>query len=432
MGNREWVQRSLKTLWHPCSQMKIYESAPPIPVKTAQGVWLTDYEGNRYLDAISSWWVNLFGHGNSQIAEAITRQLHTLDHVMLAGCTHAPVVELSERLSKLTQGQLGHAFYGSDGASATEIALKMSAHYWRNQNQPQKNQFLCLKNGYHGETIGALGVTQVPLFREAYGPLIRPAFAIDAPDLRIPGSEAESLHRLEDHLCQHHSQIAALIVEPLIQAAAGMVFHSPSWLTHAFDLCQQYQVHFIADEIAVGFGRSGTFLAMEQAGRTPDFLCLSKGITGGLLPLSVVLTRSSIYQAFLHEDVAQAFLHSHSYTGNPLACAAALAVLGIFEEQKIIRHNQERIPVLEGIAHPLRQDPRVSHYRQLGMIWAFDVPSAPDGFAGRFHQAALKQGLLLRPIGSTVYFMPPYVISDEEFSFLVKGVLSALDEVCPK
>lgn len=429
MSNQEWIRRSLDSLWHPCSQMKAYELTPPLPIRSAAGVWLTDYEGAQYLDAVSSWWVNLFGHGHPRIIEAITHQVKTLDHVMLAGCTHAPVVELSERLARLTRGELGHAFYGSDGASATEIALKMSAHFWRHQGHPEKNQFASLAEGYHGETLGALGVTQVPLFREAYGELIRAGRAIPAPDSRVPGSEAAALDALHQHLKAHHHELAALIVEPLVQAAAGMVFHSPEYLAQAFDLCQQYQVHFIADEIAVGFGRTGSFLAMEQSGRVPDFLCLSKGITGGVLPLSVVLTRDLVYQAFLHDEVARGFLHSHSYTGNPLACAAALAVLDIFEQDQVIAANRERLSTFESLVQPLAEHPRVANYRQRGMIWAFDITDTPPDFARSFHQAALGKGLLLRPIGSTLYFMPPYVISDAEFHQLCQGARVALDEV---
>ncbi|MDE2260273.1 MAG: aminotransferase class III-fold pyridoxal phosphate-dependent enzyme, partial [Betaproteobacteria bacterium] len=295
MNNQDLLQRSHAAVWHPCTQMKWHESFPIIPIRKGEGVWLFDYEGRRYLDGVSSWWVNLFGHRNPRIVAALRDQLDQLEHVMLAGFTHEPVVRLSEQLSALTAQRLGHCFYGSDGASATEVALKMSAHFWLNQGKPAKTGFIALSNSYHGETLGALGVTDVPLFREAYAPLIRNSVILPSPDSRLgPEAGQQSLAALQHHLERHHDQTAALIVEPLIQAAAGMVFHDAEFLRKAHQLCQRYQIHLIADEIAVGFGRAGTFFAHEQADITPDFLCLSKGITGGFLPLSVVMTTDTV------------------------------------------------------------------------------------------------------------------------------------------
>ncbi|MGH8459576.1 MAG: adenosylmethionine--8-amino-7-oxononanoate transaminase, partial [Nevskiales bacterium] len=345
------IRRSLRHVWHPCTQMKLHQSQPGqpavplVPIARAEGVWLYDFEGQRYLDGISSWWVNLFGHNHPHIKAALCDQLDRLDHVMLAGFTHQPVVELSERLGALTG--LGHAFYGSDGASATEIALKMSAHYWRNTGRPQKCRFIGLAGGYHGETVGALAVTDIAIFREAYAPLVRLAATVPSPDARGagPGENAADVARrsagaLEAWLAEHHKETAALIVEPLVQCAAGMAMHDAAYLREARALCDRYEVHLIADEIMTGFGRTGTFFAHEQAAIHPDFLCLSKGITGGYLPLSVVMTRDAIYQAFYDEDVTRGFLHSHSYTGNPLACRAALATLDIFAEDRVIEANR--------------------------------------------------------------------------------------------
>ena len=428
MSNREWLERSLGAVWHPCTQMKWHETLPLLPVERAQGVWLYDFEGRRYLDGVSSWWVNLFGHGHPDIVAALHDQLQRLEHVMLAGFTHEAVVRLSERLSRATGGALGHCFYGSDGASATEMALKMSAHYWRNRGRPHKSEFLALAGSYHGETLGALGVTDVPLFRDAYAPLIRRARVLPSPDERLgPQAAADSLAALERHLSTHDS-VAALILEPLVQAAAGMVFYDPAFLREAHRICSRYDVHLIADEIAVGFGRTGSFFAHEQAGITPDFLCLSKGITGGFLPLSVVMTRDDIYGAFYDDDIARGFLHSHSYTGNALACRAALAVLDLFERDDVIAANRSRQPRLEALAAPLKADGRVRNFRHRGMIWAFEVAASGGDFSRRFHKAALARGVLLRPIGSTVYFMPPYVISDGEFQFMVEVAMQALDE----
>ncbi|MDE2132722.1 MAG: adenosylmethionine--8-amino-7-oxononanoate transaminase [Betaproteobacteria bacterium] len=428
MRNREWLERSRAAVWHPCTQMKWHERLPLMPIQKAQGVWLYDFEGQRFLDGVSSWWVNLFGHGHPRIVAALEDQLRQLEHVMLAGFTHEAVIRLSERLGAATGGALGHCFYGSDGASATEMALKMSAHYWRNAGRPQKTEFIALAGSYHGETLGALGVTDVPLFREAYAPLIRRCHILPSPDARL-GTQAaqESLVALE-RLLQSTDTLAALIVEPLVQAAAGMVFYEPDFLKQAATLCRRYGVHLIADEIAVGFGRTGSFFAHEQAGITPDFLCLSKGITGGFLPLSVVMTKDEIFQAFYDDDISRGFLHSHSYTGNALACRAALAVLDLFEEDGVIAANRSRAPRLEALVAPLRSHPRVVNFRNKGMIWAFEVAGAPPDFSRRFHQAALANSVLLRPIGSTVYFMPPYTISDDEFRLMVDVTLRSLDE----
>ncbi len=430
MNNLDLLQRSHAAVWHPCTQMKWHESFPLLPIRKGEGVWLFDYEGQRYLDGVSSWWVNLFGHGNKRIVAALRDQLDRLEHVMLAGFTHEPVVQLSERLAALTSQRLGHCFYGSDGASATEVALKMSAHFWRNQGRPAKTGFIALSNSYHGETLGALGVTDVPLFREAYASLIKNCVILPSPDSRLgPQAGQHSLEALQHHLEKYHDQTAALIMEPLIQAAAGMVFHDAEFLRKAHQLCQRYQIHMIADEIAVGFGRTGTFFAHEQAGITPDFLCLSKGITGGFLPLSVVMTTNAIYQAFYDDRLARGFLHSHSYTGNALACRAALAVLDIFKEDNVIETNRARQAQFNAMTAALSQHPGISNFRQRGMIWAFEVNSGRADFAREFHHAALQHQLLLRPIGSTVYFMPPYIITDAEFQHLVDATLASLNQV---
>lgn len=430
------LERSLRAVWHPCTQMKAHETLPLIPVSHAKGVWLYDHDGRRYLDAVSSWWVNLFGHAHPRINAALRDQLERLEHVMLAGFTHAPVVELSERLSALTGGALGHCFYASDGASAVEIALKMSQHYWRNLGQPEKNRYLHLAGSYHGETVGALAVTDVAIFRDAYAPLLRTATVLPSPDARlaVEGETAADYARrcaevLDEHLRQHHHEIAALIVEPLVQCAQGMAMHDPEYLRRARASCQRYGVHFIADEIAVGCGRTGTFFASEQMeGVWPDFICLSKGISGGYLPLSLVMTTDEVYQAFYDDETARGFLHSHSYTGNPLACRAALATLDIFHDDAVLARNRERSAGFTEQMAELRHHPRVRNFRNRGMIWAFDVDTSAPGFARAAFACALQHELLLRPIGHTVYFMPPYVIQEEEMRLLLRGTLRVIDE----
>ena len=436
----DWVARSLRSVWHPCTQMQHHESVPLIPVSHGRGVWLYDRDGKRYLDAISSWWVNLFGHANPRINAALKDQLDKLEHAMLAGFTHEPVIELSERLSALTGHALGHAFYASDGASAVEIALKMSFHYWRNAGRGEKQEFVCLQGSYHGETIGALAVTDVALFKDAYGPLLRAARVVESPDARNAqdGESAQDVARraaadVERLFAERADSIAAIIVEPLVQCATGMAMHDPLYLQLLRELCDRYGVHLIADEIAVGCGRTGSFFACEQAAIWPDFLCLSKGISGGYLPLSLVLTRDDIYQAFYSADITRGFLHSHSYTGNPLACRAALATLDIFKEDDVLNRNKARAGKLTEALRPLAQHERVRNFRQRGMIWAFDA-AEPDAaraatFSRRFFSAAVDNELLLRPIGRTVYLMPPYVLDDEDTAGLADRTRRVFDTV---
>jgi len=430
------VARSLAAVWHPCTQMQHHETMPLVPLSHGKGAWLYDPQGKRYLDAISSWWVNLFGHANPHITNALKDQLDKLEHAMLAGFTHEPVVALSEQLAERTGHVLGHCFYASDGASAVEIALKMSFHYWRNSGRSDKQEFVCLQHSYHGETVGALRVTDVPLFRDAYGPLLQPAHVIATPDARTARNGESGIDvalraaaEFETLLQQRADKIAAVIVEPLVQCAAGMAMHDPVYLAELRRLCDQYQVHLIADEIAVGCGRTGTFFACEQAGVWPDFLCLSKGISGGYLPLSLVMTRDAIYRAFYDTDIRRGFLHSHSYTGNPLACRAALATLAIFDHDNVIENNRSRAHRMTEALLPLAAHRKVSHFRQRGMIWAFDVDTPDPAFARRFFTAALKHEMLLRPIGRTVYLMPPYILDDAEIALLAERTHVVLNDV---
>ena len=436
MNNKAWLQRSLDSVWHPCTQMKQHPALPLVPIARGEGIWLEDFEGKRYLDGISSWWVNLFGHGNPEINAAITDQLSRLEHVMLAGFTHAPAIELAERLSARTGHILGHAFFASDGASATEIALKMSFHAWQNAGQTEKCEFVCLSGSYHGETIGALSVTDIPLFSEAYAQLIRSEHVhlAPSPDARLaqPGETAidvanHAANALEQLFKERQGKIAAIIIEPLVQCATGMAMHDPHYLKRVRALCNEHQVHLICDEIAVGFGRTGSFFAHEQAGIRPDLLCLSKGITGGYLPLSVVLCGEAIYQAFWHDDTRRGFLHSHSYTGNLLACRAALATLDIFEKHDVLGANRKLSAHITQRLRAIAMHSRVKNFRHRGMIWAADVDTDLPDFNRRFFAQALQRGLLMRPIGNTIYLMPPYILTTAEADWMADQALAALN-----
>ena len=433
-ANTDWLDRSRRAVWHPCTQMKVHEALPLVPIARGEGAWLYDFDGRRYLDAVSSWWVNLFGHANPRIGAAVADQLSRLEHVLLAGFTHEPVVLLSERLAALAPPGLGHVFYGSDGASATEIALKMAFHYWKNRDQPEKTGFVSLAGSYHGETLGALAVTDVAIFRDTYAPLLMRNAIVPSPDARgaAPGESAREVavraaKALEAHLAGNHQKIAAMIVEPLVQGATGMAMYDPHYLVLARELCTRYDVLLIADEIMTGFGRTGTLFACEQAAIAPDLLCLSKGITGGYLPLSCVLTTDAVYAAFYADDVARGFLHSHSYTGNALACRAALAVLDIFRDDDVIAANRDRAMRWTRLAAPLAAHRRVRNFRHCGMIWAFDVDVERPDFARWCFVEAMARGLLLRPIGHTIYFMPPYIVTDDEFALLAARTSEILD-----
>lgn len=436
MNHHDWLDRSLHAVWHPCSQMKLHATGalPLIAVARGQGAWLYDYAGRRYLDAISSWWVNLFGHAHPHINAAIAQQLEQLEHVILAGFTHAPVVELSERLAALTEHTLGHCFYASDGSSAVEIALKMSFHAWRNQGQGEKTQFISLAGGYHGETQGTLAVGDVALYKEIYAPLLRQAIVAPSPDARqaAPGETAAAVAQraaaaLAAVLEARHSQIAAVIVEPLVQGATGMAMYDPEYLRQIRTLCDRYQIHLIADEIMVGFGRTGTLFAHEQAGIRPDFLCLSKGLTGGYLPLSVVMTTDAVYAAFYDDALTRGFLHSHSYTGNPLACRAALATLDLLAEDDRLNRNRAFAARFTALLEPLARHRQARHFRHCGMIWAVDIATNAPDFRLRFYREALQREILLRPLGTTLYFMPPYILDDQEAVLLAERAVAALD-----
>ena len=431
MKNQHYIDRSLKSLWNPCTQMKIQQAQSIIPIRRGEGVWLYDYDDKKYLDAISSWWVNLFGHNQSEIKKFITDQLDLVEHIMLAGLTHEPAINLSEKLSTLTN--LGHAFYGSDGSNAIEIAIKMSVHYWKNKSQPKKNKIIYLENSYHGETLGALSVTDIKLFRKNYASLIKKNNPIKTPDWRYAdkGETAESyalrcIRDLEIYLQENHQYIAAFILEPLVQCATGMGMYHSVYLRKARELCTQYEIHLIDDEIAVGFGRTGKMFAFEHANIKPDFICLSKGLTGGYLPLSAVLTTDEIYMAFYENKIEKGFLHSHSYTGNPLACSAALGTLSYFEGHDVINQNNKTSAYISERMKILATLP-ISNTRNIGMIWAFDLEEVTKKTLKKISMKAIDRGLLIRPIGQTIYFMPPYVINHDEIDFMIDTMLEVIE-----
>ena len=428
MNNTEISARDLRHIWHPCTQMKDHEFLPMIPIKRGEGIYLEDFDGRRYIDAISSWWVNLFGHANPVISDALKRQSETLEHVILAGFTHEPIVRLSERLVGLAPEGLTRCFYADNGSSAVEVALKMAYHFYRNLGE-ERPVFLSLTNSYHGETIGALSVGDVELYKETYEPLLIRSLQTPVPEDQSEEAAVRAADVLQSILEREGHRIAALIVEPLVQGAGGMHMYHPRYLREARRLCDKYDVLLIADEIMTGFGRTGTMFACEQAGITPDFMTLSKGITGGYLPLSVTMTSEKIYQAFYCDyNLYKAFLHSHSYTGNALACACANATLDIFERDNVIENNRKRSEAMaKRLAH-FETLGNVGAVRQQGMIAAVELEGyAPAERIGlKVYEYGLEHGVLLRPLGSVIYFMPPYIIGEEQIDTMMQVAFDAM------
>ena len=442
-----WRTRDLDVLWHPCTQMREHPGVLPlVPIERGEGAWLVGRDGRRYLDAVSSWWTNLFGHAEARIAGAIARQAHTLEQVILAGFSHQPAVELAEKLLAIAPREPGRAplakvFYADNGSAGVEVALKMAFHWFRNRGEGKRTRFVALHNGYHGETIGALAVGDIPLYRRVYAPLLAEALFAPSPDSYAaePGETAadcaeRAAEGLRELLERHSGEVCALILEPRVQCAGGMRMHDPRYLRRARDLCDAHGVLLIADEIAVGFGRTGTMFACEGAGIQ---LCLSKGLTGVFLPLAAVLATQAIYDGFLDDSRERAFLHSHSYTGNPLACAAALASLAIFDTDDVLARNRATAARMAALAASIVELPHVADVRQAGMIVAFELtrdgdrhaPFEPAARIGlRAYRAALEGGVVLRPLGDTLYWMPPYCIDDEQLHLLARVTRDAILE----
>ncbi len=455
----DWRSRDLAVLWHPCTQMREHhafvaadgrreDALPLVPIARGEGAWLHGFDGRRYLDAVSSWWTNLHGHAEPRIAEAIARQARTLEQVMLAGFSHQPAIELAERLLAIApreenRAPLAKVFYADNGSAGVEVALKMAFHWFRNAGETRRTKFVALQNGYHGETLGALAVGDIPLYRRVYAPLLAEALFAPSPDAYAAragqsaagaaGDAADALARLLD---EHAGEVCALILEPRLQCAGGMRMHDPLYLRRARELCDVHGVFLVADEIATGFGRTGTMFACEQAGVQPDLMCLSKGLTGGFMPLSAVLATQALYDGFLDDSRERAFLHSHSYTGNPLACAAGLASLAIFDEDGVLERNRATAAKMAALAAPLAQLPHVADVRQVGMVLAFELARKPaPAQAGgdkatpfdpalrvglRAYRAAIERGVVLRPLGDVLYWMPPYCIDDAQLELLAQ------------
>ena len=443
-NNHIIVNRDLKVVWHPCTQMKDHEKIPLIPIKEGEGIWLKDYNNNKYIDAISSWWVNLFGHSNPYINKKIIKQLEKLEHVLLAGFTHMPALTLAERLISLSPKNISKCFFADNGSSAIDAAMKMSHHYWKNQGYNKKTKFISLSNSYHGETLGSLSVSNIDLYKKTYKNLMKDTIVVDTPDCYLKNdthTDKEHTKLMFDKMLKaiekNHKVTSAVILEPLVQCAGYMRMYHPIYLKLLREACDKYKLHLIADEIAVGFGRTGTMFAYEKSKITPDIICLSKGITGGYMTLSTILTNDNIYNAFYDEYIKlNAFLHSHSYAANPLACTAANASLDLFEKSNVINNNKILSEYILKSFAEISKHPNVSDVRQHGMITAIELvenksKKIPYNWKERrglrAYEYGLKNNVLIRPLGNVIYFMPPYIIKKKEIDKVINVIHGAID-----
>lgn len=442
----DYVKKDLIYIWHPCGQMKDYEELNPIVIEKGKGVWLYDIHGNKYLDCISSWWTNTLGHSNKRINEAIKKQIDSIEHVIFANFSNKPAIELAEKLVNITPSKLKKVFYSDNGSSAVEIALKMSFHYNMQKGNTKKKRFVALSDAYHGETLGALSVCDIDEFNMVYKPLLLDTIRVEGPDCyrckyncTRDNCNAECFEVMEKCIMENHEEISAVIVEPMVQGAAGMKIYSPIYLKRLRELCDKYDIHLIVDEIAMGFGRTGEMFACNHAQISPDFMCLSKGISAGYMPMSVVLTTDEVYDCFYGDyNDRKSFLHSHTYSGNAMACAIALESLKIFEEDNIIERNKEKGKLIRKLTlEKAKNSEHIGEVRSIGMITAIEIvkdKSSKEGYPWdmrvgyEIYKIALRKGLLLRPIGNVLYFIPPYIISEEEIMFMVNICFQSIEE----
>ncbi len=441
------AKKDLEYIWHPCSQMKDYEELAPIVVKSGKGVYLYDIDGNRYVDVISSWWCNLLGHCNSHISEELKKQADKLEHVIFANFTHEQAIKLCERLSKILPKGLCKFNFTDNGSSAIEAAMKVSFQYHEQTGNPQKTRFMALTDAYHGETIGALSVGDCDLYTKLYKPILMDVIKVKGPDCyRCPygkcrdNCQCECFEQAEKTFAKFGDETSAMLVEPLLQGSAGMKIYPPLYLKKLRELCDKYNVHLIADEIATGYGRTGKMFAFEHAGVSPDIMCLSKGLTGGYMPMAMFVTTQKIYDAFYDDyGTGKAFMHSHTYSGNPLACSCANAVLDLMEDGKILKQAQENAVYFNNIIkEKFLSHKNVGEVRHIGLVNAIELVKNKDtkepldgslrtGY--QIYKKALKKGVILRPLGDVIYFNPPLIIERKDMDFVTDVALECLKEV---
>ncbi len=442
-----WQEEDLKYIWHPCSQMKDYEELPPIVIDHANGINLYDIDGKCYKDVVSSWWCNLLGHCNPRINNAIKSQLDRLEHVIFANFTHKTAITLCQKLVEVLPKGLCKFNFADNGSAAIEMAMKMSFQYHQQTGNTQKKKFMALTDAYHGETIGALSVGACDLYSEIYKPILMDVTRVQAPDCyRCPcgkcrgNCNCECFKFAEKTFEEHGDETCAILVEPLLQGSAGMKIYPPIFLTKLRELCDKYNVHLIADEIATGYGRTGKMFAFDWAGVSPDIMCLSKGLTGGYMPMSICVTTQEIYDAFYADYVTgKAFMHSHTYAGNPLGCSAGIEVLNILKDEKIIEKANKRAVYFNNIISEKFADYKnVGEVRHIGLVNAIELvkdKKTKEPFDSKLrlgyqiYKKALKKSVLLRPLGDIIYFNPPLIIEESDMDFVTDVALECMKEV---
>ncbi|CDE88688.1 TPA: adenosylmethionine--8-amino-7-oxononanoate transaminase [Candidatus Gastranaerophilales bacterium HUM_20] len=445
-----WAEKDLKYIWHPCSQMKDYETLPPIVIEKGKGVYLYDTEGKRYVDVISSWWCNLLGHCNPHISEEIKKQADELEHVIFANFTHKQAIRLCERLSKILPEGLCKFNFTDNGSSAIEAAMKVSFQYHEQSGNPQKVKFMALSEAYHGETIGALSVGDCDLYTRLYKPILMDIVRVQGPDCfrcqygkNRDNCACECAEKAAQTFAKYGDETAALLVEPLLQGSAGMKVYPPLYLKKLRELCDKYNVHLIADEIATGYGRTGKMFAFEHAGVSPDIMCLSKGLTGGYMPMALFVTTQKIYDAFYDDyGTGKAFMHSHTYSGNPLACSAANAVLDIMEDGSVLKRAQENAVYFNNmINEKFLSHPNVGEVRHIGLVNAIELvedKQSKKPFDSRLrtgyqiYKKALMEGVILRPLGDVIYFNPPLIMERKDMDYVTDIAVKCLNEILPQ
>ena len=429
-----WTKRNLAVNWHPYTQMKDCETHPPVLIERAEGLKLFDENGQYYYDTISSWWCNILGHNVPELNDALTKQLKDFGHVMFGGFTHKPAITLSEKLVAMTPNGCERIFYSDNGSTAIEVALKMSIQYWQHQGQPNKNKFISFQGAYHGDTIGAMSVSGVDLFHKTFEAICFTAYKTPIPS--AAHTQQSAITQFETLVQKNHTHIAGFIFEPLLMGAGGMKHYSPHFLARLVEICKTYNIHTIADEIATGFGRTGTLFACNQAKIEPDFLCLSKALTNGTLPLAVTCTSTKIYNAFYADyNEHKTFYHGHTFTANALGCSIANATLDIIQTQNLGTQGAIIETQLRALSAPLQANPTVQNLRFLGSTLAFELKNPktqapyPDELrmGYKLFQIGKKHHVILRPLGNTIYLFLPLICTQDHLQDILTQTQTSIN-----
>ncbi len=423
MAEKTLAERDLAVIWHPYTQMQT--ALPPIPIVRGEGAYLFDENGNKYIDAISSWWVNLHGHAHPYIAKKVAEQLKTLEHAIFAGFTHPAAIELAERLVKLLPENQKKIFYSDNGSTAVEVALKMCFQYWSNKGQERK-KVIALKNAYHGDTFGAMAVSARSAFTAPFEKLLFDVEYIDLP------SEA-NISNLKSQISNLKSEACAFIFEPLVQGSGGMLMYEANHLNELIAVCKAHRIFTIADEVMTGFGRTGKYFASDHLNQQPDIMCFSKGLTGGTMALGITSCTDQIYEAFLSEDKLKTLFHGHSFTANPVACSAALASLDILLEKETLENIERIVKQHQSFKERINDHPKLKAIRQTGTILALEwqVNGNSSYFSNlrdNLYNFFINQRIILRPLGNILYILPPYCISNEDLAYIYSKREEALEQ----